>query len=692
MPYSTKQTNFPTWESTEGGYDPPGATWIEGERAWNFVLYSVHAESVELLFYSEDNIRKPVATFEFDPLRNKSGPIWHCRLQVEKLNGARYYAYRVNGPPTGRDNFHWFDHEKILLDPYAKSVYFPPEFDRMAASRPGPNDGRAPLGILEIDDAYDWQGDRPIRHESDLIIYEMHVRGFTMSETSGVQQDARGTYRGIIEKIPYLQELGVTAVELMPVFQFDPDENNYWGYMPLNFFAPHGFYSMHAEAGDQRFAFREMVRELHKAGIEVILDVVFNHTCEGDQSGPIYSFKGIDNNLYYTASGHDEYPFANYTGCGNTLNAASPSVRHLVVESLRYWREEMHVDGFRFDLASVFCRKSDGSLDEQRPPIFDQIASSPGFADVRLIAEPWDAGGAYQLGRDFPGFLWMQWNAAYRDILQRFWRGDPGIISELMTRIYGSADYFPDDTYHASRPWQSINYVTSHDGATIYDLVSYTEKNNWANGEENRDGCHEYRTNCGYEGDEDVPEGVMVMRKRLAKNYFCMTLLSNGTPMFRMGDEFLQTQGGNNNPYNQDNETSWLDWSRLEQYFDVFRFVKEMVTFRKDHPTLCRSHYWREDIKWYGVGPDVDWSESSRTLAFHLSGRSLGDVDLYVMINGYDKQLTFGIQAGSVGDWHVVVDTFRPSPNDITLDNDKPYRGVSFVVGPQSIVVLKKRR
>ncbi|HZZ82239.1 MAG TPA: alpha-amylase family glycosyl hydrolase, partial [Gemmataceae bacterium] len=398
------------WTAREGAPFPPGATWIEDGQAWNFTLYSGHAESVTLLFYTEADLVQPIFTYRFDYLRNKSGRIWHCRIPRADLRGARYYAYSVSGPgPFGRLRWHCFDSDKVLLDPFARSVYFPPTFDRTTASRPGSNAGKAPLGILMgIGPSFDWEHDPRPRHQSDAVIYELHVRGFTNNPNSGVSAEKRGSYAGLVEKIPYLKNLGVTAVELMPVFQFDPQEGNYWGYMPLNFFAPHQGYYSRPEEREEHTEFRAMVKAMHAADIEVLLDVVYNHTAEGGESGPIYSYKGIDNSTYYLLSGKAGNMYEDYSGTGNTLHCSNRYVRRLIMDSLRYWVKEMHIDGFRFDLASIFTRNDDGSFNLEDPPIFADLLSDPDFADVRLIAEPWDAAGAYQLGRN--AVQWCQWN------------------------------------------------------------------------------------------------------------------------------------------------------------------------------------------------------------------------------------------------------------------------------------------
>jgi len=679
------------WASVEGSPAPLGVSWVATELAYNFALYSKRAEAVTLLLYGDD-VAVSVYEYQFDYLKNKSGPIWHCRVPKSAAGGALFYAYRVRGPapPAGMSQDR-FDPQKLLLDPYATAVFFPPTFDRAAAMQPGDNAGRAPLASLRAcERTLDWQGDRRVRHEAATVIYELHVRGFTQNPNSGVRDTARGQFGGVIDKIPYLKDLGITAVELMPIFQQDPGEGSHWGYMPLNFFAPHHGYASSATACGQRAEFAELVRALHQADIEVILDVVYNHTAEGDQHGPTYSFKGIDHDTYYMMSSVPGAPYANYSGTGNTLNCSHRLVRKMVLDSLRYWTNDLHVDGFRFDLASIFTRNADGSINLLDPLLLADITADAGLAGIRLIAEPWDAAGIYQLGRSFPGILWLQWNGRFRDDLRRFVRGDPGLVGTLMSRLYGSDDLFPDDRAHAYRPFQSVNYINSHDGFTLYDLVSYNEKRNWANGHGNTDGPAEnYSWNCGWEGDERVPPDVVALRKRQVKNLCCLLFLSNGTPMFRAGDEFMQTQGGNSNPYNQDNPTSWIDWARLQQNADVFRFFKSAIAFRKAHPTLGRSRFWRDDVRWYGVGREVDATNQSHSLAFCLRGASQGDRDLYVMINAYWEPLTFTVQEGAAGDWKKVVDTSLSSPEDFCdAGHEIPLRDQACVLQSRSVVVL----
>jgi len=679
--------NRPTWEQVEGSSLPLGVTWIEEEQAYNFAIYSAHAESVTLLLYTAADLVNPFHTFRFDFLRNKSTRIWHCRIPISKIRDARYYAYSVSGqnPPF----LHNFDPQKILLGPYSRCVFFPPSFDRSLAMREGSNAGKAPVGVLAGHrHSFDWAGDSSPLHESDAIIYELHVKGFTRNPNSGIDPARAGTYAGLVEKIPYLKELGITVVELMPVFQRDPQENDYWGYMPLNFFSPHDQYASNGNTCEQHLEFRSMVKAFHQANIEVVLDVVYNHTCEGNQRGPIYSFKGLDNSEYYMLTGDPANPYANYSGTGNTLNFNHGHVRKMVLDSLCFWKQEMHVDGFRFDLASVFSRNADGSINWDDVPIFSEISSESELGNSRLIAEPWDAAGAYQLGRGFPGLTWQQWNAQFRDDLRRFVKSDAGMVPNLMRRLYGSSDLFPDDRENAYHPYQSVNYVTSHDGFTLYDLVSYNNKRNWANGHDNQDGADEnYSWNCGHEGDERVPADVLALRRRQVKNFCSLLMLSNGIPMFRAGDEFLNTQLGNNNPYNQDNEIGWLNWDQLQANQDIFRFFKKMIAFRKAHPSLCRSRFWREDISWYGTGPAADLSYDSRSLAFCLHGISQNDDDIYVMINAYWEELPFVVQEGTEKEWRRAVDTSLASPDDFA-EAGVPLQSTKYVVAPRSVVVL----
>jgi len=691
---ATPDSSPTSWFTTEGTAFPLGATWIPAERSYNFALYSRNATKVSLLLFKPEDCTHPAARVFLDPRFHKSGQIWHCRVPHARLNGAKYYGYVIDGP--GREktrHHHAYDLDKVLLDPYAKSVYFPPEFDRDAAMRPGSNMGRAPLGVLFVhEQPFDWSGDYVRFHEHDLVIYEMHIRGFTQNPNSGVAAERRGTFLGVIDKIPYLKQLGVTAVELLPVHQFDPQEGNYWGYMTMNFFAPHAQYATQPDGAHGEF--RSMVKALHAAGIEVLMDVVFNHTAEGNEFGPTYSFKGIDNSTYYLVGQSPAQPYLNYSGTGNTLNCKDRYVGRMILDSLRSWAADCHVDGFRFDLASVFNRRPDGtvSLDDSR--LVSAIRSDPVLGGVRLIAEPWDAAGLYQLGRAFPGKRWLQWNGKFRDEVRRFVRGDAGLVGRLMCRMYGSDDLFPDNLMEACHPYQSVNYVNSHDGFTLYDQVSYNDRHNWANGEDNRDGHKDnYSWNCGWEGDAGAPPKVLQLRRRQARNFCALLMLAAGTPMFCAGDEFLNTQGGNNNPYNQDNETSWLDWSRLKQNADFFRFFRLMIDFRKRHPTIARSRHYRGDIRWYGEGRDVDFSESSRHFAYFLNGASHREVDLYVMINADWRERTFELQEFGDGGWLRVMDTSGESPEDIFDPGSEPtLTTCEYLVSGRSIALFMRPR
>jgi isoamylase len=665
--YSTHTRAVEAWDD-EGGLGPPGALWLENQQAWNFTLYSRHARAVTLLLYNATDFVEPV----FQLSLNKTARVWHCLVPKQLAPAAKYYAYRVGGPWTPALG-HRFNADKILFDPYAEELFFPPEFSRDAAKQAGRNDGRAILGVLpRLQQPFDWGILPPPRHTHDAIVYELHVKGFTARENSGVPDERRGTFLGLIEKIPYLKELGVTVVELMPVHQFDPQENNYWGYMTLNFFAPHHSYGM-KDAADE---FRQMIRAFHQACIEVWLDVVYNHTSEADENGPTYCYRGIDDHSYYLLGTTGQY--LDYTGCGNTTRCAHPLTRLLVLRSVQHWAANMGVDGFRFDLASVFARNEDGSINTESPAIATELTAAALMYDLRLVAEAWDI-NAYLLGRSFPGLAWRQWNGRFRDDVRSFVKGDPGMVGALMQRLYGSDDLFPDGPGDVYRPYQSVNFITAHDGFCLYDLVSYNEKHNEANGHENRDGPSDNRSwNCGWEGNDSAPDEVLALRRQQVKNFFTLLVLANGTPMFCAGDEFLNTQHGNNNPYNQDNETTWLDWSLLEKNQDMFRFFQYMIAFRKERPWIGRSRYWREDVHWYGANGSVDLGQQPRTLAYGLHGES----DLYVMINAFWEPVRFHIQEGK--DWKGIVDTSRQALLE------EPVSSGDYEVAARSVVVLER--
>ena len=673
--------------ATPGKPWPLGVRWIEAEAAFNFALFTRHATAVTLLCYREEDVATPVFEFRFQHPVHKTGSIWHSRIPASELRGATLYAYRVEGPDEPRQG-HRFDPQRVLLDPYAQSVFFPPGYSRETCSKPGPTDGKAPLGRLPKQAPNPAPLEAGPRHEiGKAIVYELHVKGYTARNNSGVAAAKRGTFAGLQEKIPYLKDLGVTIVELLPIHQFDPQEGNYWGYMTLNFFSPQHTYAN----GDALDEFRAMVQAFHAAGIEVWLDVVYNHTSEGGPTGPTYSFRGIDNRSYYLLT-PDLQHYINDTGCGNTVRTGHPAGRVLVLESLRFWATTFGVDGFRFDLASIFSRAADGTMNVHEASLVPEISLIARLLNVRVIAEAWDI-ASYQLGTAFPGMAWMQWNGRFRDEVRAFLRGDPGKVGALMQRIYGSDDLFPDSFFETRRPHQSVNFVTAHDGFCLYDLVAYNSKHNEANGNNNADGSDDNLSwNCGWEGDRDLPEPVLALRKQQVKNFCALLMLSNGIPMITAGDEFLNTQGGNNNPYNQDNEITWLDWSRLEKHREVFRFFKSMIAFRKAHPSIARPIFWRGDVAWHGPRGPVDLGPEARCLAYVLHGASFGDKDLCVMINGDSKACSFQLPEGKPAEWSRVVDTAQSSPHDILEPGSYCQLEASdYNVQPRSLVVLLRK-
>lgn len=681
-----------SWELKEGYPNLSGASYLAHYCSFNFTLYSKDADAVTLLLYGATDFIIPVYTYRLDKFLNKSHSIWHCLIQEKDIKDAKYYAYRIEGPYNPSQGLR-FDHEKILLDPFAKGVFFPPRFSRAAALLPGNNEGKAPLGVLTHKEKFDWGHDHRPRHSSHAIIYEMHVKAFTNRSNSGVGEKNKGTFMGVVEKIPYLKELGVTIVELLPIFQNDPqDDESFWGYMPLNFFSPKRSFASTEDIEELKNEFKAMVKALHEAEIEVILDVVYNHTVEKDETGPTYSFRGIDNESYYLLT-PDKKEYRNDTGTGNVLRCAHPYVRKLIMESLRYWAKEMHVDGFRFDLASIFARNNDGTLNTEDSAIISEISTDPDLAQLRLIGEVWDL-SAVLLGKSFPGISWLQWNGRYRDDVKSFVKSDAGKVGALMTRLYGSTDLFPDGVKNSYRPYQSVNYITSHDGFCMYDLVSYNEKHNEVNGFNNKDGTdNNLSWNCGWEGNIEVPEEVYELRKKQMKNFCAILFLSNGIPMFASGDEFMNTQNGNNNPVNQDNEITWLNWDLLKKNKNIFEFFKNMISFRKSHPSICRSQFWREDISWYGtISTDVDLSDDSRCLAYCLHGASQNDTDIYVMINAYWEPIEFKFHEGNVGDWYRVVDTSLEPPDDFMLiGKELLINTITYKLKSRSIAIFIRR-
>ena len=548
---------------------------------------------------------------------------------------------------------------------------------------------------------YDWEGDLPLKRPfAETVIYELHVRGFTRHPSSGVTLVKSGTYAGLIEKIPYLKDLGVTAVELLPVFQFDPQDApqgrvNYWGYQPVSFFAPHPAYSSRKEPLGVLDEFRDMVKAHHRAGIEVILDVVFNHTTEGGQGGPTLCYRGLANDFYYILE-HDKARYADYTGCGNTLNANQPIVRRLIQDSLRYWVTQMHVDGFRFDLASILSRDEAGRP-LPNPPVLWDIESDPLLAGTKLIAEAWDAAGLYQVG-SFVGDTWQEWNGRFRDDVRSFLKGDYDSVSRVATRLLGSPDIYGHEEREAE---QSVNFITCHDGFTLNDLVSYNHKHNEANGENNRDGSDDNLSwNCGAEGPTD-DAAIEALRDRQVKNFFALELLAAGTPMLLMGDEVRRSQRGNNNAYCQDGDISWFDWSLLERHAGVHRFVKALNAFRQRRDVVAQEGkvslnqlLQRAKIEWHGVALHCpDWSEHSHSLAFTLQSLRARYL-LHSMFNAYWEPLTFElppVPAESQQHWRRCIDTALASPDDIyPWDKGPLVEQAAYVVQPRSVVLLAR--
>jgi isoamylase len=678
----------------EGGSSPLGAT--PSPNGVNFSVFSRRATGVELLLFDEVDDTKAARVVRLDPWANRTYYYWH--VFVPNVRPGQLYAYRVEGPFDPSSGLR-FDPTKVLLDPYGRRTMVPEAYGRDAARGPGDNAGTAMKSVVVDVSAYDWEGDAPLqRPSSRTIVYEMHVGGFTRHPSSGLSEKARGTFAGLVEKIPYLQRLGITAVELLPVFQFDPQDGppglvNYWGYAPVSFFAPHHAYSSRRDPLGPVDEFRDMVKALHRAGLEVILDVVFNHTAEGDGRGPTLSFRGLDNPTYYILE-EDRSRYANYSGTGNTLNANHPIVRRMILDSLRYWVDVMHVDGFRFDLASILDRDESGNV-MPNPPVLWDIESDPALAGTKLIAEAWDAAGLYQVGT-FIGDSWKEWNGRFRDDVRSFFRGEEGSIERFADRLIGSPSLYG---HEQREPEQSVNFVTCHDGFTLNDLVSYDGKHNEANGEANRDGADDNRSwNCGVEGPTEDP-AVDTLRTRQVKNFFTVMMLSAGMPMILMGDEVRRTQGGNNNAYCQDNETSWFDWTLLTKRADVHRFVT-LLNARRVLRDAEHERQWvtlnqllrQADIAWHGVKlGEPDWRHTSHSVAFTV--RSTMDGTRYhVILNAYWEPLEFELPsvADSIQDpWRRWIDTFLDSPHDIVEWERAPaVPGHSYRAEPRSAVVL----
>ncbi len=676
----------------------------------NFALFSRHASRVRLELFDQAADARPAKVIDLDPVRNRTGDVWHVWLAG--IRPGQLYAYRVDGPYQPKEG-HRFNFNKLLLDPFATAITPLPHWDFGAArgyepSAPGPD-----LACSKVDDAgampkcvfthehFDWHDDLPLRHSwSKTVIYETHVRGLTIHSNAGVEYP--GTYRGLMEKIPYLKDLGVTAVELMPVHEFNEYQlsainpqtgkplRNYWGYDPVAFFAPKASYSSAGGMGQQKLEFKEMVLALHQAGIEVILDVVFNHTAEGNELGPTLCFRGMDNAIFYTLA-DDKCYYKDYTGTGNTINANHPVVRDHILAALRYWVVEMHVDGFRFDLASVLGRDGTGRL-LANAPLLGRIAEDPILRDVKIIAEAWDAAGAYEVG-NFSERRWAEWNGRYRDDVRRYWRGDDGMLGLFASRICGSADIY---TASGKGPEGSINFVTCHDGFTLNDLVSYRHKHNEANGENNHDGTDaNFSDNYGAEG-ETADAGIEAVRKRQIKNFLLTLLISRGVPMLLGGDELRRTQGGNNNAYCQDNEASWYDWSRLEQHGEILRFTRGLIALRRAHPILSKEQFYTDaEIHWFGPqGGLPNWADP-KDKQFACLIHEEEQHALYLMFNAGTEAVDFALPPDSSGArWRLAADTACDVPRDLFAAGEEPLldNPQAYHLGPRSAAVLVTRR
>ena len=714
--------SFATCTIENGKPLPMGATLTE--RGVNFSVFSRHATAITLVLFESAQKGAAYKEFKLDGKANRTGDIWHCH--IAGLQAGACYLYRADGPYVPHKGLR-FNVHKTLIDPYAKALTDCSNWDFKACSGYDPYSESLDLSFsrtddidnqprcIVIDDDFDWQGDTPLNYPLRFsVLYETHLRGLTRHPDSG--STAPGTYRGVIETIPYLKELGITSLEFLPLQEFNENElsfrnpvsgerlKNYWGYSTVAFFAPKASYAHDQNPGAQVREFKEMVRELHKAGLEVILDIVFNHTAEGSELGPTFSFRGLDNTVYYMLDKNRRY-YKNYSGCGNTVNCNHPVVHTFIIDCLRYWVIEMHVDGFRFDLGSILGRDEHGHLMEN-PPVLQSIAEDPILRNTKIIAEAWDAGGAYQVGW-FPGGRWAEWNDRFRDDMRKFWRGDTYERRHLATRLSGSSDLYLRD---GRKPFHSINFITSHDGFTLRDLVSYERKHNEANGEDNRDGGNNNLSiNFGVEGTSNDKK-IEALRFRQMKNFLASMLVSLGTPMLLGGDEMARTQKGNNNAYCQDNELSWYDWSLLEKNAPLYRFAKEMIAFRLRHPGFMRPEFYSgrdgnynaiPDISWFDEdGNTPEWVSSGSCLAMRLDGSKADiladkdDNDFFIMFNGGGANVSFQICEPLDGkEWVRAVDTslaspfdILPSGNEAPLDNRSVYK-----VKGHSMVILISR-
>jgi len=665
----------------------------------NFCVFSRHATRVELLLYAAADSPEPFQVITLEPERNRSFFFWH--VFVEDLPMGTHYTWRADGPTDTQQTGRSFNRRKELLDPWARAVT-DAVWVRGRAADPL-DDGHTSLRAMVTQPPSRRNGPVHRRGLDGALIYELHVGGFTRHPSSGVTHP--GTFAGLIEKIPYLSALGVTHVELLPVMAFDEQDapaavaarglGNYWGYSPHSFHSPHPRYCIDPARGMQEF--RELTDALHDAGIGVLLDVAFNHTAEGGRDGPVISFKGLGNDIFYHLDATDRRRYLDFTGCGNTVNCNHPLVSAFIVRCLEYWVEDMGVDGFRFDLASVFARDQRGELMSD-PPVPWAIETSRSLAPVPLIAEAWDAAGLYHVG-GFPGMAWAEWNGRYRDVIRRFVRGDPGLVGEVATRIAGSADLYANGRL----PCNSVNFITCHDGFTLCDLVSYNRKHNEANCEGNRDGADDNASwNCGAEGETPDP-AIAVLRRRQAKNFLAIMFLSRGVPMLLAGDEVLRSQRGNNNAWCQNNELSWFDWSLIESRRDMLRFTRELIALRRRHASLTANRFFDgrsipgrgiPDIVWHGARLDEPpWrGQTARFLRFTIGGLSEDEEDLHVILNMSDQTVDVALPSIPGRRWHLALDTSRPPPGDIRArDGQTPYTMIRYPVPPRSAIVLEAR-
>ncbi|MBI1280558.1 MAG: glycogen debranching protein GlgX [Anaerolineaceae bacterium] len=678
----------------------PGQSFPVGATVYphgvNFCVFSKNCEMVELLLFDHPTNPTPSRVIQLNPQINRTFYYWH--IFIRGLKAGQVYGYRVYGETVLERGIR-FDGSKVLLDPYARAV-ITDCYDRQAACRSGDNCAQALRAVAVDFAAYNWHGDQKLHTPfARTLIYEMHVGGFTRHANSGLPPELQGTYAGLIEKIPYLKDLGVTAVELLPVQQFDSQDapwplTNYWGYSPLALFAPHSAYASRRDPLGAVDEFRDMVKALHKAKIEVILDVVFNHTAEDAETGPMLSLRGFENRAYYILE-EDQSRYADFTGCGNTLNTNQSIVRRMIMDCLRYWVTDMHVDGFRFDLASVMARDEWGQP-LRSPPILWEIESEPALAGTKIIAEAWDAAGLYQVG-NFIGDRWAEWNGKFRDDVRRFVKGDRQSVKDLAARLTASSDVFLQNHRDPNR---SINFITCHDGFTLNDVVSYNNKHNEGNGQQNQDGSdNNFSWNCGIEGPTTDP-AVETLRTRQIKNLLTILLIAQGTPMLLMGDEVRRTQNGNNNAYCQNNDESWFDWQRLKHHGELLRFMRGLIRFTQTSSLFRENDVWHTSpnlqspyITWHGTHlGQPDWGDDSHSLAFSLHHPKTGD-HIHVILNAYWETLEFELPPLPAREtWRRIVDTALPSPYDFCDPAEALIMdGSPYPVEARSSVILAAR-